>query len=336
MLPAGHFSAVDGRPFDVPGGQWVINAEIASRLIQYAKNSANDLVVDYEHQTLNKEQNGQPAPASGWIKDMEWREGSGLWIKPQWTSRAKEFIKGEEYRFLSAVFPYDKKTGEPLYIHSAALTNRAGVDGLQDLEALSANILNQHPQETPPMNETMRKLLAKLGIELADGEKMTEAQEAAALSAVDAALAKADETDGLKTQVAALSAQDNKVDPAKYVPIAAVEQLQQQVAALSARTDANELEQTISSALEDGRLLSAMEGWARDLGNKDMAALTSYLDKATPLAALTAQQTHGKDKPHADKKTGVAALSAQEKQVCENMGISLEDYLKNQPQKGDK
>lgn len=336
LLPAGHFSAVDGRPFDVPGGQWVINAEIASRLIQYAKNSANDLVVDYEHQTLNKEQNGQPAPASGWIKDMEWREGSGLWIKPQWTSRAKEFIKGEEYRFLSAVFPYDKKTGEPLYIHSAALTNRAGVDGLQDLEALSANILNQHPQETPPMNETMRKLLAKLGIELADGEKMTEAQEAAALSAVDAALAKADETDGLKTQVAALSAQDNKVDPAKYVPIAAVEQLQQQVAALSARTDANELEQTISSALEDGRLLSAMEGWARDLGNKDMAALTSYLDKATPLAALTAQQTHGKDKPHADKKTGVAALSAQEKQVCENMGISLEDYLKNQPQKGDK
>ncbi|WP_292950178.1 MULTISPECIES: phage protease [unclassified Neptuniibacter] len=336
LLPAGHFSAVDGRPFDVPGGQWVINAEIASRLIQYAKNSANDLVVDYEHQTLNKEQNGQPAPASGWIKDMEWREGSGLWIKPQWTSRAKEFIKGEEYRFLSAVFPYDKHTGEPLYIHSAALTNRAGVDGLQDLEALSANILNQHPQETPPMNEAMRKLLARLGIELADGEQMTEAQEAAALSAVDAALAKASETDGLKTQVAALSAQDNKVDPAKYVPIAAVEQLQQQVAALSSRTDANELEQTISSALEDGRLLSAMEGWARDLGNKDMAALTSYLDKATPLAALSAQQTNGKDNPEEDKKAGVAALSAQERQVCENMGISLEDYLKNQPKKGDK
>lgn len=337
LLPAGHFSAIDGRPFDVPGGQWVINADIASRLIQYAKNAANDLVIDYEHQTLNKDRNGQPAPASGWIKDMEWREGSGLWIKPQWTSRAKEFIKGEEYRFLSAVFPYDKHTGEPLYIHSAALTNRAGVDGLQDLEALSANILNQHPQETPPMNKAMLKLLAKLGIELNEGEQMTEAQEAAALSAVDTALAKADEADGLKTQVAALSAQDNKPDPAKYVPIAAVQQLQQQVAVLSARTNANELEQTISTALEDGRLLPAMEEWAHDLGKRDMAALTAYLDNAVPLAALSAQQTNGKDKPDADKKTGVAALSAQELTVCANMGISAEDYLKNLPQNhGDK
>jgi phage I-like protein len=337
LLPAGHFSAVDGRPFDVPGGQWVINADIASRLIQYAKNAANDLVIDYEHQTLNKDHNGQPAPASGWIKDMEWREGSGLWIKPQWTSRAKEFIKGEEYRFLSAVFPYDQHTGEPLYIHSAALTNRAGVDGLQDLEALSANILNQHPQETPPMNKAMLKLLAKLGIELNEGERMTEAQEAAALSAVDTALAKADEADGLKTQVAALSAQDNKPDPAKYVPIAAVQQLQQQVAVLSARTNANELEQTISTALEDGRLLPAMEQWAHDLGKRDMAALTAYLDNAVPLAALSTQQTNGKDKPDTDKKTGVAALSAQELTVCANMGISAEDYLKNLPQNhGDK
>ncbi|WP_420555187.1 phage protease [Neptuniibacter marinus] len=337
LLPAGHFSAVDGRPFDVPGGQWVINADIASRLIQYAKNSANDLVIDYEHQTLNKDHNGQPAPASGWIKDMEWREGSGLWIKPQWTSRAKEFIKGEEYRFLSAVFPYDQHTGEPLYIHSAALTNRAGVDGLQDLEALSANILNQHPQETPPMNKAMLKLLAKLGIELNEGEQMTEAQEAAALSAVDTALAKADEADGLKTQVAALSAQDNKPDPAKYVPIAAVQQLQHQVAVLSARTNANELEQTISTALEDGRLLPAMEQWAHDLGKRDMAALTAYLDNAVPLAALSTQQTNGKDKPDTDKKTGVAALSAQELTVCANMGISAEDYLKNLPQNhGDK
>ena len=186
------------------------------------------------------------------------------------------------------------------------------------------------------MNETMRKLLAKLGIELADGEPMTEAQEAAALSAVDSALAKADETDGLKTQVAVLSAQDNKPDPAKYVPIEAMQELQQQVAVLSAKTGANELEQTITEALKDGRLLPAMESWARELGSKNTAALNAYLDKAQPLAALTAQQTHGKAKPEEDKKTGIAALSAQERQVCENMGISAEDYLKNQQKNGDK
>ncbi|MGB0468324.1 MAG: phage protease [Pontibacterium sp.] len=130
LLPAGRFNAVDGRPQDVPGEQWMIDARVAQRLIAHASLAQNDLVIDYEHQTLSADQNGQPAPAAGWFKTMEWREGSGLWIKPQWTSRALDFIKNGEYRFLSAVFPYDKHTGEPLSLHSAALVNRPGIDGM--------------------------------------------------------------------------------------------------------------------------------------------------------------------------------------------------------------
>ncbi len=139
LLPAGLFSAVDGRPFDVPGGQWFIDGGIAEKLIIQAKSAANELVIDYEHQTILAESNGQPAPAAGWFSDVQWRAGSGLWIRPKWTPRALEFIRQGEYRYLSAVFPYSKATGAPTQLHSAALVNRPGLDGLKALQALKAN-----------------------------------------------------------------------------------------------------------------------------------------------------------------------------------------------------
>ena len=139
LLPAGYFSAVDGRPEDVPSGKWFLDSFHAQQLILLAQSAKNDLVIDYEHQTLHKEMNGQPAPAAGWFKSgMEWRERSGLWILPKWTQKAAEYIRQGEYRFLSAVFTYDKKTGIPQSLHSAALVNRAGLDGMQAITSLSA------------------------------------------------------------------------------------------------------------------------------------------------------------------------------------------------------
>ena len=62
LLPAGHFKADDGRPHDVAGNHWYIGAEIAARLIAQVDERVNPLVIEYEHQTLNAENNGQPAP----------------------------------------------------------------------------------------------------------------------------------------------------------------------------------------------------------------------------------------------------------------------------------
>ena len=43
---------------------WRINAAIASAVMERFNGPR---VIDYEHQTLHKEANGQPAPAAGWI-----------------------------------------------------------------------------------------------------------------------------------------------------------------------------------------------------------------------------------------------------------------------------
>jgi len=330
LLPAGRFRAVDGRPFDVPGNHWYLDADVAANLIALANERVNDLVIDYEHQTLKADENGEPAPASGWFKEMEWREGSGLWIKPKWTPRAAEFIKNGEYKYLSAVFPYDAATGKPLRLHSAALVNRPGIDGMQAVEALAALSLNSQSPSTNPtehsMSELLKAMLAKLGIAVEEGK---EPDQAIVMSALSEVLTAAATAKTLATEVAALKANDGgntTPDPAKYAPVEVVHQLHAQIAVLSAQGAAGQLDQVIEKAKQEGRIVPAMEGWARELGKKDMAALQAFLDKAQPIAALAAMQT--KDKAPDDTADPLATLSADERKVCEATGVSVEDFLK--------
>ena len=136
ILPAGVFRANDGRPAHLPG--WKIDAEIAQRVIA-ASASVDDLVIDYEHQTINAEKNGLPAPAAGWFKRMVWREGAGLFaVGVQWTDKAKAMIAAGEYRHVSPVFPYNAVTGEVQKIIGLGLTNNPALPGLANLAALSA------------------------------------------------------------------------------------------------------------------------------------------------------------------------------------------------------
>jgi phage I-like protein len=136
ILPAGVFRAKDGRPANLPG--WKIDAEIAQRVIA-ASASADEIVVDYEHQTINAQTNGQPAPAAGWFSRMVWREGLGLFaVDVKWTDKARAMIAAGEYRHISPVFPYSAVTGEVQKIVSLALTNNPALPGLTDLAALTA------------------------------------------------------------------------------------------------------------------------------------------------------------------------------------------------------
>jgi phage I-like protein len=77
-------------------------------LIAAADARQTPYVIDYEHQTLRSAKNGLPAPASGWFKKLEWREGVGLFaVDVEWTDAAAAAIDAGEYRFISPVFLYD-------------------------------------------------------------------------------------------------------------------------------------------------------------------------------------------------------------------------------------
>lgn len=314
LTPAGEFRARDGRPTEVKA--WRQDAESAARIIAMAAEAVGDFVIDYEHQTMLAEENGQPAPAAGWYKKLEWREADGLYaVDVRWTPKARAHIEAGEYRYISPVLQYDKKTGVVLAVLMAALTNYPALDGHSDLAVRAAAKFQTTTQEE---NDVDRKqLIAMLGL----ADNASDEQITAALTALKDKGAAADQKD---IEIAGLKAASGKPDPAKYVPVENFEALKVEVAALKATQTTTEVAALVKKGLGDGKLLPVQEAWAKELGDKDIAALTSYLEKTPAIAALKGSQTNGKAPAGGDGD----GLSAEELAVCKNLGVSPEEYTK--------
>lgn len=129
LLPAGEFSARDGRPG--PGKRWRLNDAQGERLAAQVNTIAHatPLVIDYEHQTLNSRENGRAAPAAGWIRSVQWRRGEGLFASVEWTATAKTLISAGEYRYISPVIIFDED-GTVTDLRMAGLVNHPALIGL--------------------------------------------------------------------------------------------------------------------------------------------------------------------------------------------------------------
>lgn len=332
LLPAGKFRSLDGRPKDAP--HWYIDAALAAAIIAQLDGRDNRLVIDYEHQSLLAADNGQPAPASGWFKKLEWREGDGLYaVDVEWTARAQAMIEAKEYLYISPVFSYDKKTGAVMAILNAALTNNPALDGMDEVTVQAAARFLTEGQESLAMDleELLNNIRWMLNLPtLATPEEVTaELQKAVDLikagnpEAAAAGFSLPALIAGRNTEIAALKSAP--LDLAKYVPIDVMRAVQTELASLRAEVNAREVDGLVTAALSDGRLLPPQEAWARALGGKDVAALQGYLDTAQPVAALTGTQTGGKG-PKQD--SGDAQLSESQLAVCTSMGIAPEDFKK--------
>lgn len=353
LLPVGPFKARDGRPFDVASGHWQLDGQIAAALIARAKALGQDILIDYDHQTLKTDQNGQPAPAAGWYNadEIEWREGQGLFIKPRWTERAAALVAAKEYRFLSAVFPYDAQ-GRPLELRMTAITNDPGVVGMQALAALSALPASSHmstqpgqlatsshvAQQEKSMNEHLIALLGKLGIQPGADGQFTAEQGTAALAALDtlqASAASAPELEAAlsaeKASLAALKAtvstgQGGQIDLAKYVPVETYNALVTEVATLSAKVETTNAATLIKEARTQGKVVAAEEEYLTAYAaQKGVAALKALLEPRPAIAALAASQTTQLTLP---EKKGEAVLSADDKYAADQLGISYEEFAK--------
>lgn len=333
LTPAGDFRPSDGRDMSVP--HWHIDQAVASRVIERFKSRRNPPVVDYEHQTLHKEKNGQPAPASGWITALSWREGQGLFATVELTARARQLINDGEYKFVSPVFSYDARTGDVLDIQMAALTNYAGIDGMEPLALRAAATFGINLEEETPMNKLLLAVCTALALSV---DTTSEDAAVAALNAhfktdplVDIRKALGAGADAkpdvlvaactaLKTKAEAGSADP---DPAKFVPVSVLESVKSDLAALTAKVQGADVDALVKAGLADGRLLKAQEEWARKLGGSDIAALTAYLDSAAPIAALNGSQTGGRQPVIVDTEH---KLNAEELAVCSATGLDPKDF----------
>jgi len=328
LIPAGQFSPRDGRKLDC--GSWNLTDQGGQRIVAEVNAALSAYVIDYEHATLRAKKTGEKAPAAGWYQKLEWRPGDGIWaVGVDWTALAAQYIADKEYRYISPVFTFDPVTGEVKKLLHASLTNDPGLDGLTDLAALAADFFTAQPEETPmdelleqlrwllnlPVGATAEEVQAHLQ-KLIDQLKTSRTAEASFDLA--AHLAKQD------TRIATLSAQSGTdPDPAKFVPVATFQEVSDALAALSAQVNQEKVDSLVNAGLASGKLVPAAESWARDLGKNNLAALSAYLDVATPVVTPNATQTNGV--PPVPVKQ--VQLTAEQLAVCSATGVAPEDFL---------
>ncbi len=322
LIPAGSFrSARDARPVDVPA--WVMDDAIAGAVLSAQAALKGKFLFDYDHQTLRAEKNGQPAPAAGWGGRLEWRSGDGLYaVDMDWTPAALSAIAAKEYRYISPVFLYDKKTGAVTSVKMAALTNYPALDDLTDLAAAAALIYST-PQDDPMDKQLLAALCAVLGM----SGTATEAELSGELDKIKTQLTAADGT--VTALSAVLAAKDQELvalsaqvvagpDMTQYMPVEVVLSLQNQLAALSATTSDLDRKKLIADNI---RKLPTPElrAWATEA---PIAVLGGWLEKA-PEIVPRGMQTSGKS-PLSDGD-GIAALSAtvEELAVASQLGLDV-------------
>jgi len=102
-----------------------------NQIINYFEGRSNDMVIDYEHQTLKSVE----APAAGWIKKLINRGEQGLWAAVEWTEKATKYLVNREYRYFSPVFMVRKSDRKVVQVTNAALTNSPQINHLTPIMA---------------------------------------------------------------------------------------------------------------------------------------------------------------------------------------------------------
>jgi phage I-like protein len=342
VIPAGHHTT--------PKGDFLCDEESAALVLNAFAGRQNDMVVDYEHQTLE----GCEAPAAGWIKSVKGlvNKGSeGIWaVGVEWTDRAKQYIANREYRYLSPVFLVRKTDRRVTELVNVALTNQPNIDGMVPL----INKATQHLQTQCEEEETMKKLFALLGL----SETATEAD---AITAVNKLLQSgvlvnkvltilglaADATEdattaaiaSLKDQAAimankdvltALGLKDGATASEATATILAMKQGDTQTAQLAlevkalkdqlAKKDAGDL---VAMAMKDGKIAPAQKDWAEGYAARDPEGFKVFVAKAPVVVPLGTKVTGDGDSPERVEETQL--------QVNKMLGIEDETYKKHNP-----
>ena len=267
---------ISGAPAEfqlLPAGEIAINGEppvflddlAAKSVIDAFEGRGNDMVIDYEHQTLKDVQ----APAAGWIKRLVFKGQEGLWAGVEWTEKAKSYLTSREYRYFSPVFLITKGDRKVVRIEHVALTN---YPRLNQLKPIMAKNFKTFEKEEGTMIKKLKQLLSlaeDAGDDLVTGavetliaknKELGERTEPLACKEVLEALgAKADAgKDDLLQIVAGLKA-----------PAAAAVQLSQEVATLKTKIAQMEQEDLVTVALKEGKTSpEELDKWGRDLALK--------------------------------------------------------------------
>lgn len=326
LIPEGTFKGADGRPTDAP--HWMLTPERGQQIVAALNQRNVDMVIDYDHATLDNEQKQQGnAPASGWLKagGFTYVEGVGVCSENyQWTDKAQAAIAANEYKYLSPVLYYTN-TGEVVGLHSSALTNKPNLDLPQaKLAALSEEFLTTDSS----MDELLERLRWMLNLPIT-----------ATAEEISAELAKAQQQISEKSGVTiaancqhlfdALAAFDLKLaansepDPNNWVPMAVYQEALQQGQSLAANAEQEKFNQILTAACSDGRLTGqATIDWVKQRAQTDIAGTIAYIEGLPKIAALTQQQSKTLNIAANQQQPG-QQFTPEDLAVAQSMGVQL-------------
>ncbi|MFT8422073.1 MAG: phage protease [Gluconacetobacter sp.] len=232
LLPAGRFTGADGRgPYTVADAAAVITHSMAP----------GRLPIDENHAIDRAATTGGPAPAVGWIVEMQARQ-DGIWGRVEWTPGGRALVEGRAYRGISPAFV--APDGRVTQVARASLTN------LPNLQLASLH------------NQGNRMDLAEIRRRLGLPDTATEADVAAALDRSRDALSlhtRAAEIAGLGGDassdaiVTGLRARTTGVDAHAQQKIVG---LQTQVETLQAQVSAAAADRMLRDAADGGAVIS--------------------------------------------------------------------------------
>lgn len=312
LFPYGEVQTCDG-PFLVD--------EIAmGEMIKAFGEQGNDLVFDYEHQTLS----GKEAPAAGWIKQLINKGKEGLWAVIDWTERAKTYLSNKEYRYFSPVGLRRLSDNRLVRLHSIALTNTPKTYQMEPL--VNKQLPGQEDQGgiTKEVNiMPLEKLIALLG--LAAGA--TEEDVVAAIEKLMKESSSGSEVVAAKEVLDALGLQGtaNKSEivgtilalkqPGNLVSMQEFQALKKSVA----DRDRNDL---VTLAFSQGKIAPAQKEWAEGYAGRDPEGFKVFIAKAPVVVPI------GGDGGENRQAGGNKGMDDTQLMINKQLGISDEKFKK--------
>lgn len=286
LAPLGQFKGRDGRGPYAIADRKAADAVIHATLRHHGE---ADIVIDYDHQSefAAVQGVGGTAPAAGWITELQARD-DGLWGRVEWTEAASAKLRTREYRYLSPVFTFDRTTGAVAMVLRAGLTNKPNLHLKAVASADMSNTNTNHLVE----------LRSILGLTDAAGmDAVVEAVRATATKAV------------------------NAYDPAKHVPIEALEKVTAELNSVnSAGLSPEAAEIAVNAAVSGGKLPPALRDWGVSLCQSDKTAFDGFLARTGGAMAHLFQERLRGD----PSDTSIHSATGLEAEVAQQLGHSVE------------
>lgn len=283
-------------------GEFSYTPRSKKEVAAFAADLGRDLVIDYEHASLDAAASPNPAEAgkaAGWFS-VEARDDAMWATNVSWTEEGAGKLKRREFRYFSPVVFFDGKTREITGVLNAALTNNPATKGQQPLVASAT---------------TQEKTMSKLATLMKLSADATE-------DAIAAAAQKA-----LDERELLLTATGKGTVGEASAAIAAWKKDAEQVAGLSAKLAELEGKQAkgeilslIKKAQDEGRVAPAQVPLLEKMGARSVDELKEFLSAAPKLIKEPAKEP--------SNGGGTVVLTEEDKKVAAMLSVKPEDLAK--------